>query len=480
MGRQKLYEFTRDQASSSLSRIIGKTAGGVDTTGIISSGKNKGRLGDIVERSVFGMSPDVYQEPDLIVDGEEWELKVTGIVEGTRSGWRAKEPMSVTAVSPETIVGEEFATSAFWHKAERMLIVYYLYVRPGKGVSVDYASFEFRGYDFHEWSETDRGRIEADWTVVRDFVRFALINGRDEHMPDLSTLVNPRLLYLDTSPKWPNRPRFRLKNSLVTQLARECLDDGMRMKGGDVAISSMEGLDEELGRISHAFAGRCLFDIAGMCGVDGRVTKSAAERCVVSMFTGKGGKISRIPLFAKASILFQTFTLTSAGGRTEDLKLNPSIDFDELLDPEADFEDSGFSSLFTDTTLIVAVFREPYRGCALAENEFLGFKRIWLGAYLETARGVWDEMRRLVFQGELVDVPVLDSSGRQRVSPKTAVPMSAPNWPKSSDSVVFVRGSGADATRKDMEISGVKMYAQQNLWIRGKEVTARLASVDFI
>lgn len=47
--------------------------------------------------------------------------------------------MSITAVAPEGIVAESFTTSAFWHKAERLLDIYYLYVRPGRGVAVEYA-----------------------------------------------------------------------------------------------------------------------------------------------------------------------------------------------------------------------------------------------------------------------------------------------------------------------------------------------------
>ena len=176
----------------------------VDAAGVLTASaasRNKGRIGAVIEQSVLGYPADSDRRPDIVIDGQPWEVKATGLKEGTRGGWCAKEPMSITAVAPEGIVTESFSTSAFWHKVERLLVVYYLYVRPSRGVTVEYAGFEFKGYDLHTWREVDRCRLEADWTVVRDFVRTAFEGDIDTEMPNLSTLVNPQLLYLDTSPK---------------------------------------------------------------------------------------------------------------------------------------------------------------------------------------------------------------------------------------------------------------------------------------
>lgn len=238
------HSFTEQDIHSRFKAIVGHTVAEVDAAGVLAvsgASRNKGRIGAVIEQSVLGYPADSDRRPDIVIDGQPWEVKATGLVEGARGGWRAKEPMSITAVAPEGIVAESFTTSAFWHKAERLLVVYYLYVRPGKGVAVEYAGFEFKGYDLHTWREVDRCRLEADWTVVREFVRTALEGDIDSEMPNLSTLVNPQLLYLDTSPKWPNRPRFRLKASLVTQIARERLDDGMRMIPDQGGLSSMGG-----------------------------------------------------------------------------------------------------------------------------------------------------------------------------------------------------------------------------------------------
>lgn len=418
------HSFTEQEIRKRFGAIIGHTVAEVDTAGVLTASaasRNKGRIGAVIEQSVLGYPADSDRRPDIVIDGRPWEVKATGLKEGARGGWCAKEPMSITAVAPEGIVTESFSTSAFWHKPERLLVVYYLYVRPGRGVKVEYAGFEFKGYDLHTWREVDRCRLEADWTTVREFVRTALKGDVDTEMPNLSTLINPQLLYLDTSPKWPNRPRFRLKASLVTLMARERLDDGLHMIPDQGGLSSMSELKAHLHGISDACAGQTLEELAAPFNLpiktkSGRENKSLAEQVVVRLFTGHAGKISQVPLFAKAGIVFKTMTLTPTGGRTEDMKLNPSIDFDELCDPSVEFEDSSFAVPFIDSTMVVAVFEERYRNCPLYQCRFIGFNTLWLGTYLDAARALWDGMRGLIFSDGLVDAPVLKKDGTPRVT----------------------------------------------------------------
>ena len=156
-------------------------------------------------------------------------------------------------------------------------------------------------------------------------------------------------------------------------------------------LSSMGALRAHLHGISNAHAGQTLEDLAAQFDLplrakSGKENKSLAEQVVVRLFTGHAGKISQVPLFAKASLAFKTITLTPAGGRTEDMKLNPSIDFDELCDPSVEFEDSSFAAPFIDSTMVVAVLEERYRDCPLRQCRLMGFKTLWLGTYLDAAR----------------------------------------------------------------------------------------------
>lgn len=119
------HSFTEQDIRKRFGAIVGHTVAEVDTADVLAASKasrNKGRIGAVIEQSVLGYPADSDSRPDILIDGQPWEVKATGLKEGARGGWCAKEPMSITAVAPEGIVTESFSTSAFWHKAERLLV----------------------------------------------------------------------------------------------------------------------------------------------------------------------------------------------------------------------------------------------------------------------------------------------------------------------------------------------------------------------
>jgi hypothetical protein len=198
-----------------------RTLGEIDSNNVFGryAGRNKGIAGDVVEQSVLGYPADSVQAPDLEIDGVDVELKVTGLKQNNKREIVAKEPMSITAVSIGTIAGEEFATSALWHKLEHLLVFYYLYKpkidieyqekdsgwRTVKTSTASYADFEVMGWNLHEWSEDDRRIIESDWTIVRDYIRSVIVEHENEEerkkfWPLISTELNPQMMYLGTAP----------------------------------------------------------------------------------------------------------------------------------------------------------------------------------------------------------------------------------------------------------------------------------------
>ena len=50
---------------------------------------------------------------------------------------------------------------------------------------------------------------------------------------------------------------------------------------------------------------------------------------------------------------------------------------------------------------------------------------------------------------------------------------SAPNLPKSSEGIVFVRGTGVDSSDKRECVNGIKMYCQQ-VWLKGSYFAERV------
>ena len=71
--------------------------------------KITGIAGDVIEQSVFGYDANSDSSPDLNIDGILTELKTTGIRISKKNPkeYEAKEPMSITGVSPNVIIDEE-------------------------------------------------------------------------------------------------------------------------------------------------------------------------------------------------------------------------------------------------------------------------------------------------------------------------------------------------------------------------------------
>lgn len=468
------YRCTRDELEKKLGAVREKTLGEVDTAHVFDITKTNpkvtGIAGDVIEQSVIGYPANSAQEPDLVVDGEEVELKTTGLRKSKRMrGLEAKEPMSITAVSLDGIASEDFDHSNFWHKVRYMLLVYYLYDSPRTVVAAEYARFPIKGYQFHHFSREERETLRNDWQLVHDFVKRIQDEHPDEEerkalYPQLSSALRDKLLLIDTAPKYPHPPRFRLKRSTVTAIARKSFGDSMVQLPR--SYTSYSDIDATLRRVSGLYRNMTLADMAAALGVSGKVSKGMTERIVARAFGADVKRMADVELFAKAGIKAKSIVLTTSGNRTEDMKLF-TIDFSELTDPAATFEQSSIRDYFSEGSMICVVLEEPSHRAPYPTNRFLGFKRVVFDDdFIDSeVRRTWNEIHSLICLHRLRLIPKLDKNGNQVIN-KTGVPSEAPNFPKAAGHDVFVRGTSTDSRRKPLEINGLRMYNQQ-LWIKG-------------
>lgn len=482
------YETTRLDLEEALEAAVDKTLGEVDVAHVFdktqTNPKITGIAGDVIEQSVLRYPPNNHQEPDLIVDGEQVELKTTGLRKAKKkSGFEAKEPMSITAVSLDKIAAEDFESSAFFHKIRKMLIVYYLYDSESTVTAAEYAKFPIKGYQFHEFSEDELAILKNDWQIVHDFIeRIQTEHPNEEERrllyPHLSSALRHELMFIDTAPKYPNPPRFRLKRSVVTTMARKLF--GNSFERLPQAYLTFSAIDQKLHELAKANEGKNVKRLGLEYGIDELSAKNIAEEVIVRMFGGHG-KMSDIELFSEIGLQAKSVTLTKTGARTEDIKFSPSIDFDDLANPNQSFENSLLYSQFANTQYLFVVFEEPSHSAPLEKNTLRGFKRLNFDEDFiqKEVRPIWDEMRRLIFENKLVFVPEIDKKTGLPIINKTGVIKGAPNFPKSKDSVVFVRGSGSDSTKKPLCINGVWMYCQ-NIWVKGSYVVKRLEELDWL
>ncbi|WP_410984644.1 MutH/Sau3AI family endonuclease [Bacillus cereus] len=488
-----LHKFKRKELDRLLNDAVGKTLGDVDVNNVfaktLTSPKITGIAGDVVEQSILGYPADSDKNPDLIVDGIETELKTTGIREAKRKSdfiYEAKEPMSITAVSPQSITNEEFETSSFWHKLEHLLLVYYHYDSPETVPAAEYANFFIKGYHFHEFSKEDKEILKNDWLIVRDFIQHLKDTYEDPkaEYPRISSELRKNLMLIDTAPKYPNPPRFRLKRTTVSTIVQKHF--GIDFEELDETYSTFNELDDELHRLTQKYKDKTVQELIDELDIDvklnakGDVSKSVTEQILIKMFGGEATKLSKIDLFSKIGIIPKSVVQTKKGSRTEDMKLF-QIDFEEWTDLDIPFEESFVYSYFNSQQFLCIMFEEPSSKAKLLDNKFIGFKRLAIDEHVleNDIRIVWEEIRDLVNNNKLKEEPILDKKGIQRITPKTKLPMTAPNFPKSKNHDFFVRGSGKDASKKPLELNGISMYAQY-LWMKGSIVVSMLKNIDFI
>jgi hypothetical protein len=478
------HRFNKDELDRIFRDCLDKTLGELDNAGVFKrtehNPKITGIAGDVVEQSILGYPADSVQEPDLIVDGTPTELKTTGLRKSSSRGnadfsYEAKEPMSITAVSPDTITTEDFEDSAFWHKLAHMLIVYYLYDSKTTVTADRYANFPIKGYEFHEFTEADKGILKSDWETVRDFIWLAqeTLNDPTQKYPEISHLRD-QLLYVDTAPKWPHPPRFRLKRSVVSEIAHEHFGKGFKQP--ELDIHGIDDVERMLRSIRLRYQGKTITEIAQEIDLrlGDKPNKSIVERLFVRLLGSDARKLNGISIFAKAGFILKSITLTNHGLRTEDMKM-ARIDFGEWCDPTVEFEDSEVYSYFADHAIILMIFQEPSQNAPLANNVFKDFKMMHFSdAFIETSvRKTWETVRTLVCNKTLVERPILDREGNVRYNKATIdgkpVVMTELNFPKSKDSIVFLRGSGEDSANKTECVNGIKMYPQA-FWLKGSYI----------
>mgnify|MGYP001625742843 FL=1 len=89
-------------------------------------------------------------------------------------------------------------------------------------------------------------------------------------------------------------------------------------------------------------------------------------------------------------------------------------------------------------------------------------------------RKLWEDTRNKVLKHTLVDVVQKRKDGSIIVL-KNGEVSSAPNFMKSSENVVFMRGSGVDSSRKNKteSVNGICMLPQY-VWIKGTSVVDEL------
>lgn len=470
--------FTREQVCALLTATIGKTLLQVDKARLFEqhagSEKVTGIAGHIIEASVLGCKIDSKQEADILIDNIPHEVKTTGMVKpkgnDTPYVYECKEPVSVTAVSISKIVNEQFEDSNFWHKLAHMLWVYYFYKSPITVKLEGYKNFPILGFQLYEFSDKDKLLLKQDWLLVRDFLivihrDYRTQEEREQQYPRLSHELRGQLMLIDTAPKFPNNPRFRLKRAFATVIADK-LFSKKHFEELSVSFSKYDDLDNKCQYLTDKFKGKSFARIALELGVNVKLdAKNFAEYALIKMFGANANKLNDIEDFAKLGIIAKSAPLAPNGKGKEDMKLF----LPNLIDwtREDDFEESELYEYFTGHHFLFIIYRYKKIPGGPDDIIFEGFKRVFFDEefIVENVKKTWDDVRDLIINHKLRIEMKIDKNDNYILN-KSGSFMESPNFPKKSTHKVFIRGGAATSEEKykTLEINGLKMIPQ-SIWL---------------
>jgi len=491
--------FTKVQIDNALSNAIGKTLLELDSKGIFQSlgdiRKCTGIAGDIIECSVLGCTRDSKQEPDLDIEGNLTELKTTGVRKPKKNDspyiYECKEPVSITAVSIDKIVNEVFETSNFWHKLAHLLWVYYFYNSKTTATLKDYKNFPVVGYQFYQFSDIDKERLRNDWLHVQEFLLiihrdYPTEEAREKQYPRLSSELRGVLLLIDTAPKYPNRPRFRLKRAFATTIADSYFQK-QALQTLAQPVTQYSQIDEKCKLLTVQYKGWSIGALKRRFGLNNSSEqKNIGEQIAIRMFGLQCKSIGQIDDFVKIGLIGKTVPvypkINGIRKGREDMK-HYHANFDEWAS-ETVFEDSSIYEYFAQHSFLLIVFERNERNNHDAEI-FVGFKRIFFDEdFIQTeVRKTWEEVRNLIVNNQLRIIEEVDKNGNVIVNPTGTIKQS-PNFPKkgkigSSDRhEVFIRG-GAPTTEekyKTQIVNGLRMMPQ-SVWLSKEYIIQKLGDL---
>ncbi len=526
-------KYTKSYIYQLLESVKGKTLGEVDSSCQFArtekSDKITGIAGDVIEQSVFKYERDSKQECDIEIDGVLTELKTTGVripksdLSKVRNKigdeyniyLRAKEGISITAVTFEPTIQTEFETSHFWEKANRLLIVFYEYKSYDVVPASAYANFPIVDYCYNTFSDNEKEQLQNDWEIVRDYLigiytKYDSQDERNDNLQGFTHILRPNLLLLELVPGFKKkssggyqRPRYRLKQTFVDYIVQGHFN--RKRTATEVPLkesfSSFSDLDTKCHNLTERYKGKTFSELKSEFGIEADVTtKNFGALCVLKMFDVDCKRLNQISDFTKAGIIAKTITITPQGGRTEDMKLR-HIDFEEWADRDIDFVDSNVYLYFCEHSFLCPIFCE--RGdtqrrksdtsasdeienqrlsIEIGKTTFEGFKRFAFDEdFIENdVRRTWEDSRNLIHQNKLEWEYEIDANGHKKMN-KSGSYKGAPNFPKSSEYNVFFRGGANDSSdaAKTESVNGIRMIPQY-FWLKGSFIVEKLKTISFL
>ena len=439
--REEIELISKSAIGKSINDILNK-----EVVTIEDKEANKGGLGQLVEKYLFGMDNNSDSEPDFMPAGIE--LKVTPYKVLKDGRLSAKERLVLNIIDYETEYKNTFRNSHFWYKNNTIQLLWYLYEenKDKKDLKITHEKL------LELVNSEDFVQIEEDWNNIINKIK----DGKAHEISEADTM------YLGACPKGANSSSVRkqpfnnipamqrafcFKNSYMTQLVRKYIGDYSDVE--KVLKNTTDTFNNFVNNVINKYKGKSQSELINIFNIDSSA-KNINGIIVSRMFNVKG-RLSDTEEFQKANIIPRTIRIEENGKIKESLPF-PAFKFTDIIKEE--WNNCKLKEELETTKYMFFVFKKENNDYIFKGIKLWNMPKLDIDTYV---KDMWLKTYDVIKNGNIIKS--IDNGIRKT------------NFPGMSDNkVCHVRPHTRDA--KDTYplpvndiLTGVSEYTKQCFWL---------------
>ena len=375
--------------------IIGKTFREIQDANLMTVKETKitkGGLGAIIEQDLFGIEANQESAPDFVDAGIE--LKVTPYKRNKDNSLSAKERLVLNIIDYKTEYKNEFKSSHFWYKNNKIQILWYLHEDEKEKLDFKITHEKLLELEFSE----DLKQIEEDWNTIINKIR----EGKAHEISEGDTMYlgactkganSQSLREQPESPIKAMQRAFCFKNSYMTQLVRKHIGDYSNVE--KILEGTKKTFMEFINDTIKKYIGKSQTELKTLFKIDS--TAKNINTIIINRMFNLKGNLSDTEEFLKSNIQPRTVRIEKNGRIKESFPF-PSFKYTELVNEE--WETSEFRDRLENTKYLFFIFEN--------NGEDYIFKGVKLSNMPETdieeyVKEVWLKTKDVILSGNIVN-----------------------------------------------------------------------------
>ena len=385
---EKGRKYSEEEIAIIVQHSLGKTFGELNNYELKTF--DKGSFGHIYEENVFEYALNNDSEPDFLEAGIE--LKVTPYKYNKNGTPVAKERLVLNIIDYMNEYKNEFITSHFWFKNNKIQIIWYLW--EGDKKKEDFIITNQLLLNLS--NSKDLKQIEEDWNYIIKKIR----EGKAHELSEADTMylgactkgANAQSLRKQPfSPVMAKQRAFCFKLSYMTQLVKKSIGVG---KDAEQILKGDESLSDYIVSVINKYKNKTQKELMNIFSIDSN-SKNLNSMLVCRMFGAKG-QLDQTDEFLKANIVPRTIRIEKNNRIKESMPF-PAFEFNEIVKEE--WDNSEFRNILETTKFMFFIFKN--------NGEDYVFKGIKLWNMPEViieneVKKVWNNTKNILQTGSIV------------------------------------------------------------------------------